>query len=109
MVFLIRGAQGFERYDTTLFTVVVGYFAAGIFGGLVFGLGLPAARWLPGAAILGFLTASVLWLTIGRTVDPGATLVETLKSSLLLGAAFGIPIGVGMWIQVRRYRRTGRW
>jgi hypothetical protein len=62
-----------------------------------------------GAALVAFLAAFAIWFVLGWSTNPDDPLLETVKTSLVLGAAFGLPMGIGFWYQGRRYNRTGKW
>ena len=83
-------------------------FAGGL-AGLLIGLVLPLTRWMLGAALLAFVVAFVIWFVIGWSTSPDDPMLDILKSSALLGAAFGLPMGIGFWYQARHYDRSGKW
>jgi hypothetical protein len=109
VIFLFRGHRPFDSNHVSVARALGTYLMAGALGGLVVGLALPLARWMPGAALVAFLAAFVVWFCIGRSMYPQEPVVATLKTSAVLGAAFGLPMGVGFWYQVRRFQRTGKW
>lgn len=108
-VFLFRGNRPFDANHVSVARVLGIYLMAGALGGLVVGLTLPLTRWMPGAALVAFLAAFVVWFFVGWSISPQEPLLTTLKMSAVLGAAFGLPIGVGFWYQERRFQRTGKW
>jgi hypothetical protein len=108
-IFLVRGNAPFEHLHVSLLGSIAMYLLAGLLAGLVFGLLLPLTRWVVGAALVSFIAAFVVWFVIGRSISDGERLIDTVKMSAVLGAAFGLPIGVGFWYQGRRYERTGKW
>jgi len=61
-----------------------------------------------GAALVGFVAAFTGWFVIAWSVK-AQPMLQLIKTSAILGGAFGIPIGVGYWFQVKRYLRTGEW
>lgn len=107
--FLVSGRQIFDKNQTSLTTVLCTYLSAGGLGGLLVGAALPLARRMLGAALVGFLGAFVMWFLLGFSLSPNEPLLEIAKSSALLAAVFGLPLGVGLWYQVRRYKQTGKW
>ncbi|HVS59781.1 MAG TPA: hypothetical protein VHE82_03695 [Gemmatimonadaceae bacterium] len=109
LVYLFKGPQPFAENQTSLVVVLASYLMAGGLGGLVVGLILRLAKWMFGAALVGFVATYIVWFLVGWSIKPQEPLVEILKSSVVLAAAFGLPIGIGLWYQVRRYQRTGKW
>jgi len=109
VILLFRGRQPFERNHVSVVGVLATYLLAGALGGLVVGLALPLTRWMLGAALVTFITAFVVWFCVGWSISPGEPLLSIAHTSAVLGAAFGLPIGVGFWYQNRLYQRTGRW
>jgi hypothetical protein len=108
-IFLFRGHQPFDANHVSVVRALVTYLVAGALGGLVVGLTLPLTRWMPGAALVAFLAAFVVWFIVGWSISPQEPLLEIVHTSAVLGAAFGLPIGVGLWFQNRLYKRTGKW
>ena len=109
VIFIVRGNAPFEHLQVSLLRSVTTYLIAGATAGLLVGLLLPLTRWLPGAALVAFIAAFVVWFLMGRSISAEEPLVETVKTSAVLGAAFGLPIGVGFWFQARRDKRMGKW
>jgi hypothetical protein len=109
LVFLVRGNAPFEHHRVSLLGSIGMYFVAGTLAGLVLGVLLPLTRWVLGAAVVSFIVAFVVWFVIGRSISDGEPLIATVKTSAVLGAAFGLPMGVGFWYQDRIYERTGKW
>ena len=107
--FVFRGNAPFDANYVSVARVLGTYLMAGALGGLVVGLTLPLTRWMPGAALVAFLAAFAVWFFVGRSISPQEPLQATLKMSAVLGAAFGLPIGIGFWYQERRFQRTGKW
>jgi hypothetical protein len=62
-----------------------------------------------GAALVAFVAVFAIWFVLGWSINTDDPLLETVKTSLALGAAFGLPMGIGFWYQGRRYNRTGKW
>ena len=108
-IFLIRGNAPFEHLHISVLRSITTYLIAGAFAGLLVGLLLPLTRWLPGAALVAFIVAFAVWFLVGRSISAGEPLMETVKTSAVLGAAFGLPIGVGFWFQAWRDKRMGKW
>jgi hypothetical protein len=109
LVFVFKGRQSFDANETSLMTVMLVYLTAGIVGGLTVGVSLRLTKWIWGAALVGFVTAFIVWFLVGWSISPLEPLQSILKSSVLLAGAFGLPISIGLWYQLRRYRRTGEW
>jgi hypothetical protein len=109
LIFLFRGFQPFDSNHVSVIRTLTTYLVAGALGGLVVGLTLPLTRWMPGAALVAFLAAFVVWFAVGRSISPQEPLLATAHASAVLGAAFGLPIGVGFWYQNRLDKRTGKW
>jgi hypothetical protein len=109
LVFVFKGSRPFEHLQTSLLTTITSYLLAGGLAGLLIGLALPLTRWMLGAALVAFVAAFVIWFVLGWSINPDDPLLATVKTSLVLGAAFGLPMGIGFWYQVRRYNRTGKW
>ena len=107
--FVFRGNAPFDANYVSVARVLGTYLMAGALGGLVVGLTLPLTRWMPGAALVAFLATFVVWFCVGWSLSPQEPLISILHTSAVLGAAFGLPIGVGFWIQNRLYQRTGKW
>jgi len=109
LILLVRGQHPFDSNHLSVVRVIATYLLAGVLGGMLVGLSLPLARWMPGAALVGFLAAFVLWFVVTWSISSEDPLLSILKTSAVLGVAFGLPIGVGFWYQQRRYERTGKW
>ncbi len=107
--FLFKGSQLFDTYPTSLPMVLSVYLLTGGTAGLVVGIALPLAKSIVGAAGVGFLSAGLLWFLIGWSMNPTGQVVAILKPSVVLGAVFGVPLGAGVWYQVRRHGQTGKW
>jgi hypothetical protein len=106
---LARGHTPFASAEMSLaWKLPAIYLAAGVLGGLVVGLTLPLTRWMLGAALTAFLAAFVVWFTVGWSIGPDEGLPAIAHTSAVLGAAFGLPVGIGFWFQ-DRHDRTGRW
>lgn len=106
---LTQRGRIFEDYGITPFRLMSAYLLAGGIGGLVVGLATPLTKWLLGAGAIGFVGASILWFLVGWSANPAEPMITILKTSLILGAAVGVPLGAGMWYQVRSYRKSGKW
>ena len=109
VTFIVRGNAPFAHLQVSLFRSVATYMIAGAAAGLLIGLLLPLTRWLPGAALVAFIAAFVVWFLMGRSISAQEPLIETAKAAAVLGATFGLPIGVGFWFQARRDKRMGKW
>jgi Ca2+/Na+ antiporter len=109
LIFLFRGRQPFDANHVSVVRLLAAYLFAGALGGLVVGVTLPLTRWMPGAALMGFLVMFVVWFVVGLSMSPQEPLRTIVRTSAVLGAAFGLPIGIGFWIQNRLYKRTGKW
>ena len=99
-VLLLRiraGTAPFDRLDTTLTDVVVGYYEGGATGGLLVGLAWPLGRRLLGYAALGILGVFPLYLFApgGRT---GTSLLSSENIASALLGAFFVGGAVGIWI-----------
>ena len=102
-----RGA-GLSSAGIGFLPLVLGYLSMGALGGALVGLLLPLGRRWPGALLLGFITAVPCWLLISLLLEP-EPLVERVHSSLVLGAAFGPPLGFYGWYLWRRSERGHVW
>lgn len=109
VIFLFRGHRPFDANHVSLLRTLATYLVAGALGGLVVGLTLPLTRWVLGAALVAFVAAFVVWFLVGWSISPQEPFVAIAHTSAVLGAAFGLPIGIGFWYQNRRYERTGKW
>lgn len=109
LIFLFRGHRPFDSNHASVIRTLATYLLAGALGGLVVGLTLRLTRWMLGAALVAFLAAFVVWFVVGWSISPQEPLLSIAHASAVLGAAFGLPIGVGLWFQDRRYKRTGKW
>lgn len=109
LVFLFKGSAAFDSNHTSLGRALSTYLIAGVTGGLLVGLLLRLTKWVLGAAMVGFAGAFILWFVVGWSMNPGEPILGILKSSLVLAAAFGLPLGIGLWLMVRKYQRTGKW
>ena len=109
VILLFRGHRPFESNQVSVARLLITYLLAGALGGLLLGLTLPLTKWMPGAALVAFLTAFVVWFCVGWSISPGKPLLSIVHTSAVLGAAFGLPIGVGFWIQYRLDKRAGKW
>jgi hypothetical protein len=43
------------------------------------------------------------------SINSEESLVALAHTSAMLGAAFGLPMGVGFWYRNRLFKRTGKW
>jgi len=109
LILLFRGFRPFDTNHVSVIRTLATYLVAGALGGLVVGLTLPLTRWMPGAALVGYLAAFVVWYLMGWSINSEQSLVALAHTSAVLGAAFGLPMGIGLWYQNRRYKRTGKW
>ena len=109
VILLVRGHRPFEANQVSVVRLLVAYLVAGGLGGFIVGVALPLTRWMPGAALVAFLGMFVLWFVVGLSMSPQDPFRTIVHTSAVLGAAFGLPIGVGFWIQNRLYERTGKW
>jgi hypothetical protein len=109
VIYLFGGNRPLEHLQVSLVRAIVTYLVAGGLAGLLIGLVLPLTRWMLGAALLAFVVAFVIWFVIGWSTSPDDPMLDILKSSALLGAAFGLPMGIGFWYQARHYDRSGKW
>jgi riboflavin transporter FmnP len=109
LVFVFKGSWPFQHLEISPLRAIITYLLVGGLAGLLIGLVLPLTRWMLGAAVVAFVATFAIWFVVGRWTNPGDPLLETVKTSLVLGAAFGLPMGVGFWYQGRRYHRTGTW
>lgn len=109
LILLFRGDQPFDSNHVSVVRLLAAYLLAGALGGLVVGLSLPLTRWMPGAALMAFLVMFVVWFVVGLSISPQGPLLAIVRTSVVLAAAFGLPIGVGFWYQDRIYKRTGKW
>ena len=109
LILLFRGQQPFERNNVSVLRLMGAYLSAGALGGVVVGIILPLTRWMLGAALMGFLVMFVVWFLVGSSISPGKPLLGIIHTSAVLAAAFGLPIGVGLWFQDRHDKRTGKW
>jgi hypothetical protein len=108
-ILIFRGRGPFDRNQVSVLRLLLTYLSAGALGGLILGLTMPLTKWLPGAALVAFLVAFLVWFCVGWSISPLQPLPSIVHTSAVLGAAFGLPIGVGFWIQGRIYDRTGKW
>jgi mannose/fructose/N-acetylgalactosamine-specific phosphotransferase system component IIC len=108
-IFLFGGTRAFEANHVSVISVLGIYLLAGSLGGLVVGLALPLTKWMLGAALVAFVAAFVVWFCVGWSISSQKPLLSIVHTSAVLGAAFGLPIGVGFWIQDRLDKRAGRW
>lgn len=109
VILLFRGHQPFDANHVSVLKLLGAYLLAGALGGLVVAVTLPITRWMLGAALMAFLVMFVVWFVVGFTISPRKPLWAIVHTSLVLAAAFGLPIGVGYWFQDRQDRRTGKW
>ena len=109
LILLFRGHQPFDANHVSVGRLLGAYLVAGALGGLIVGLMVPLTRWMPGAALMAFIVMFVVWFVVGLSMSPQGPLRGIIRTSAVLGAAFGLPIGVGFWIQNRLYKRTGKW
>jgi hypothetical protein len=109
VILLVRGHRPFDSNQVSVARLFITYLVAGALGGLLFGLALPLTKWMPGAALVAFFTAFVVWFCVGWSISPEKPLLSIVHTSAVLGAAFGLPIGVGFWIQYHLDKRAGKW
>ena len=102
--FVLRGAAPFDAHDVTLRMVLATYVACGIAGGVVYGLLHPLANSLLGRTVLGVLIATLVFfgITVATHGLPRQWGRASWENTLILGAIFGLPIGM-LWRRV-----TGR-
>ena len=100
-VLLLRiqaGTPAFDRLDTTVTAVVVGYYLGGAVGGILIGLAWPLHRWLIGYGLLGILGVFPFYLFAPGGRDNGPLLSLENLATALLGAFFvGGAVGVWSW------------
>jgi hypothetical protein len=89
--YVVTNGAAFAQHGTTLWGVLRLYIAAGLLGGLLFGLLLPVARWRWGAALLGAIAMMPLYL--GAAVLLGH---EDLYSGLIAALLVGGIVGYGL-------------
>jgi hypothetical protein len=95
VVYRVRGPAAFEAFGTTLTSAVALYFAAGIGGGAVVGLLLPLTAWRAGAALVGALAATPLYLGVAALMLP-----SDLWSGAIAATLVGGIVGYGLWSPV---------
>ena len=105
---LLTGHNPFQANHVSVWTLLGAYLLAGALGGLIVGVALPLTRWMLGAALLAFVVAFIVWFVVGLSASDHGSLREIVHASAVLGAAFGLPIGIGFWIQDRIDKRTGK-
>jgi hypothetical protein len=108
LVLVFKGDSPFDHLQISPLRAITTYLLAGGLAGLLIGLMIPLTRWMLGAALVAFVAAFAIWFAIGWSTNPDDPL-KTVKTSLVLAAAFGLPMGIGFWYQGRRYNRTGKW
>ena len=109
LIDLLVGHNPFAANHVSVGTLLGAYLLAGALGGLVVGVALPLTRWMLGAALLAFVVMFIVWFVVGLSMSDHGSLREIVHTSAVLGAAFGLPIGVGFWIQARIDKRAGKW
>ena len=97
---VLRGSTHYEQYNTTTFTIIKTYFAAGVLGGAVFGLLVPIARaGRFGAVLVGMAVGPFVYSAIGVASD-GPSAFFSLPAVVL-----GVTVGGAAGWQVNRMSR----
>ena len=84
---ILRGSTQYPEHGLNTWTIVATYFALGFGGGVTIGLLRPLLRWGLGAALVGFVMGTILFIGIGVAQDGWSRTV--LNEGLILGALSG--------------------
>jgi hypothetical protein len=109
VILFFRGHRPFDANHVSVMKLLGAYLLSGALGGLVVALTLPLARWMLGAALMAFLVMFLVWFVVGLSISEQKPILAIVRTSVVLAAAFGLPLGVGFWFQERRFQRTGKW
>jgi hypothetical protein len=96
VIFLFRGSRPFAANDVTLSGALLAYFAAGVLGGVAYGLLHPLGRWLAGQLLIATICAMLAFMAIkAASVGPPTRWASGDWSGVVvLGLLFG---QVGGW------------
>jgi hypothetical protein len=96
VLFAFEGPRPFDAHDVSLGAVLLTYVAGGVFGGLLYGLLHPMARFLVGRAILGVAITTLVFVGIGVATEglPQVWGRRVWENALLGGCILGAPIGL---------------
>jgi len=104
VLFIVRGDAPFDKHNVSLRVVLATYVVSGVLGGIAYGVLHPLAGSLFGRAVLGVLIATLVFsgITVATHGLPSHWGRTVWQQPLILGALFGLPIGL-LWRRV-----TGR-
>jgi hypothetical protein len=101
--FILGGGSAFRGIGVPFWAVVSGYLVMGVAAGFIVGLLWPAARWWPGALVVGYVAVVPVWFIAG--LELGSPVRESARSALVLSLAFGPALGFYSWYLVRKQSR----
>jgi hypothetical protein len=107
VLYLAQGAAPFEAHETTLGTVILIYFAGGITAGALVGLLRPLARWWPGAMLIGFLAAVLVFLGID-VAQTGIGKRRDWQAIFAVSLFLGPVCGISAWRVMREINPPDR-
>ena len=84
---ILRGSTEYPDQGLNTWIIIATYFALGLVGGVTIGLLRPLLRWGLGAAFVGFVIGTIIFLGIGVAQDGWSRGV--LNKALILGALSG--------------------
>jgi hypothetical protein len=84
-----------------LWALVLSYFLAGAVGGTILGFALPITRHVIGAVIIGMVIGSVVAFVLAAGYSD---FEHSWKSGIVLGSAFGGPLGFYVWYLAHKER-----
>lgn len=90
--YIVSGPGVFTSHGLSFLSAIAIYWAGGIVGGLLFGLLLPIATWRWGAAVLGMISMTPLFVLDSLTIG-----AFDLFSVLFCAAVIGGGAGYALW------------
>jgi hypothetical protein len=92
LLVLLRGSPWFDKYQMSAWQIVAAYYAAGLLGGLVFGVLWPLSRTSWGAVVLGSLIGVIAYAAVGMIMH-GALSWQSVHDGMVLGVPIGGFVG----------------
>lgn len=91
-LFILSGADPFEKHQTSILAVVTTYYVAGMVGGVAVGSLLRIGRSLPGRITLGIVASFVLFVCVSVATQgpPWRWPVSEWRDVVLLALLFGV-------------------
>lgn len=103
ILYAIRGARAFDRYATSIGSVIALYFAAGVIAGALVGIMRPLTASRGGSILVGTVAAIPVFLGVGVLISGSITAWDddTWVPMLLAAFILGPVLGNQQWKQAR--------